>query len=63
MAIIITKIDICKNREEVMTNTILDLKKILKLPGIRRMTYKINDKEDILLASKNKNNNSRRASQ
>ena len=27
MAIIITKIDICKNREEVMTNTILDLKK------------------------------------
>ena len=58
MAIIITKIDICKNREEVMTNTILDLKKILKLPGIRRMTYKINDKEDILLASKNKNNNS-----
>ena len=58
MAIIITKIDICKNREEVMTNTIQDLKKILKLPGIRRMTYKINDKEDILLASKNKNNNS-----
>jgi GTPase len=58
MAIIITKIDICKNREEVMINTIQDLKKILKLPGIRRMTYKINDKEDILLASKNKNNNS-----
>lgn len=58
MAIVVTKIDICKNRQEVMSNTISDIKKILKLPGIRRMTYKINDTDDILLASKNKNNNS-----
>ena len=57
-SIIITKIDICKNRESVMDDTILQIKKLLKLPGIRRITYKINDKEDVILVSKNKNQNS-----
>ena len=42
-SIIITKIDICKNRESVMDETIQEVKKLLKLPGIRRITYKIND--------------------
>lgn len=57
-SIIVTKIDICKNRESIMKETIVSIKKLLKLPGIRRITYKINDKEDIILASKNKNFNS-----
>lgn len=56
--IIITKIDICKNRQSVLKETILSIKKLLKLPGIRRVTYKINNTEDILLTSKNRENNS-----
>lgn len=57
-SIIITKIDICKNRESVMEETIQEVKKLLKLPGIRRIAYKINDIDDIMLVSKNKNQNS-----
>lgn len=56
--VVITKIDICKNREDVLKQTIQSIKKLLKLPGIRRVTYKINNKEDILLTSKNRENNS-----
>ena len=56
--IILTKIDICKNRESVLKDTILSIKKLLKLPGIRRVTYKVNNIEDILLVTKNRENNS-----
>ena len=56
--IILTKIDICKNRESVLKDTILSIKKLLKLPGIRRVTYKVNNTEDVLLTSKNRENNS-----
>ena len=56
-AIVITKIDICKNREQVFEETMLSIKKLLKLPGIRRVTYKINSIDDILLTSKNRDNN------
>jgi len=56
--IVITKIDICKNRESVFDDTLLSIKKLLKLPGIRRVTYKINNVDDIILTSKNRENNS-----
>tara|TARA_A100001015_G_scaffold308097_1_gene405143 strand:- start:349 stop:1767 length:1419 start_codon:yes stop_codon:yes gene_type:complete len=56
-AIVITKIDICKNREQVFEETMFSIKKLLKLPGIRRVTYKINSIDDILLTSKNRDNN------
>jgi len=56
--IMLTKIDICKNRESVLKDTLLSIKKLLKLPGIRRVTYKVNNIEDILLVTKNRENNS-----
>ena len=56
--IIITKVDICINREKVLQDTIQSIKKLLKIPGIRRITYKINSVEDALLCSKNRENNS-----
>lgn len=56
--IILTKIDICKNRESVLNETLFNIKKLLKLPGIRRVTYKINNIEDVLLSTKNRENNS-----
>lgn len=57
-SIVITKIDICKDRQNILENTLSDIKKILKMPGIRRLAYKINTNEDSILCSKNINTNS-----
>lgn len=51
--IVITKIDLCKHRKNVLEDTIRDIKAILKGPGIRRLPYDIHNKEDVLLCSKN----------
>ena len=51
--IIVTKIDICKNRKKVFLETIQSINKLLKMPGIRRMPYKITNKEDIIICTKN----------
>ena len=56
--LIVTKIDITKDRENVMKETLSEIKILLKMPGIRRVTYKINNSEDVLLCSKNNNTNS-----
>ena len=56
--IAITKIDICKDRKNILKETLDGLKKILKMPGIRRITYKVNNLEDSILCSKNINTNS-----
>lgn len=52
-AIIITKIDICENRKNVLEQTVGDVKKLLKAPGIRRIPYDIKSLEDIILINKN----------
>jgi len=51
--IVVTKIDICKDRQNIMKETVDNIKKVLKMPGIRRITYRVNNKEDSMLCSKN----------
>jgi GTPase len=51
--ILITKIDICKDRENVLEETISNVKKLLKQPGIRRIPYHIRTDDDVITASKN----------
>jgi GTPase len=55
---IITKIDICKNRQNILDETITNIKKTLKMPGVRKLTYRIRTKDDILLCTKSNNTNS-----
>ena len=53
--IIITKIDIAP--ENVLNETMNKIKKILKLPGIRKIPYSIKNNDDIINASKNMKSN------
>jgi GTPase len=50
---IITKIDICKDRKNVLDDTIKQINSLIKLPGIRRIPYKISSQEDVITVSKN----------
>lgn len=52
-AIVVTKIDICKNRRKVFSDTIQNINKLLKMPGVRRIPYKISNKDDVIMCSKN----------
>jgi GTPase len=52
-AIVLTKIDICKNRKNVMKETTASINKLLKLPGLRRIPYKVNGIEDVIICAKN----------
>ena len=52
-SIVITKIDICKNRKKVLNETISAVNKLLKLPGLRRIPYKISNKDDVIICAKN----------
>lgn len=51
--IIVTKLDICKTRQEVLLNTLKEIKQLLTAPGIRRIPYDIKSQEDILVCTKN----------
>jgi len=51
-AIVITKIDICKNRKNVLKETIRSVNQLLKMPGLRKVKLKINNMDDIMLCSK-----------
>lgn len=51
--IIITKIDICDNRQNVLDDTIQNINKLLKRPGIRRIPIKVRNIEDIVICAKN----------
>ena len=51
--IIVTKIDICTNRKNVIKETIKSINKLLKLPGLRRIPYKVNNLNDIIICVKN----------
>jgi GTPase len=55
--IVITKIDICKDRLDVMKNTVKDIKSLLKLPGINKIPYDVKKEEDILSVIKNIHSN------
>lgn len=53
--IIVTKIDICQNRQNVMKETVKQIKQLLKIPGVRRIPCDIKNDDDIMLAVKNIN--------
>lgn len=52
-SIVITKIDICKTRQNVLKDTIKSVNKLLKLPGLRRIPYKISNQDDVILCANN----------
>jgi GTPase len=51
--IVVTKIDICKDRQQVLADTVKEVKTLLSAPGVRRIPYDIKTDEDILLCAKN----------
>jgi GTPase len=56
--IIITKIDLCKERKNVLEETLKDISKFLKYPGIRRIPFNIKNDDDIITSIKNVYNES-----
>jgi GTPase len=60
--IVITKIDMCKDRKNIFDDTIHGINKFLKYPGIRKIPVHIknvlDEKENIILSVKNIYNNS-----
>lgn len=52
-AIVLTKIDICSNRKNILKETVISINKLIKLPGLRRIPYKINNMEDVIICAKN----------
>lgn len=55
---IISKIDLCKDRENVLQDTITNINKLLKHPTVRRIPLHIKSNEDIILSAKNIYSNS-----
>ena len=51
--IVVTKMDLCETRKNVLKETTEKINKLLKLPGIRRIPYNVNKFDDVLVASKN----------
>ena len=51
--IVISKIDICKDRQNVLNETLVDVYKILQYPSIRRHAVHIKTIDDIILSAKN----------
>lgn len=52
-AIVLTKIDICLNRQNVMKETVKNINRLLKIPGLRRIPYKISNMDDVIICAKN----------
>lgn len=52
-AIVLTKIDICANRQNVLNETISNINRLMKMPGLRRIPYKISNMDDVILCAKN----------
>jgi GTPase len=50
---VISKIDLCKERQNVLQETIQGVNKILKFSGVRRLPIHIKDKDDVILSAKN----------
>lgn len=51
--IIVTKIDICLNRPQVLKDTVQSVKRLLKKAPIRRIPYDVKTTDDVVLCSKN----------
>ena len=51
--IVITKIDICKYRKNVLKESIQGINKFLRYPGIRKIPFPVKTQDDIILCSKN----------
>lgn len=51
--IVITKIDICKERTNILNETVTDVNKILKHSYVRRLPLTVKNTDDILLSIKN----------
>lgn len=50
--IIVTKIDMMEDRKQVLKDTMDDIQKIIKCPGIRRQPIKVENKDDVLICAK-----------
>lgn len=53
--IVMTKIDICKDRQNVLKDNVNEVKQLLKNSGIRRIPCDVITNDDIILAAKNVN--------
>jgi GTPase len=51
--IVVTKIDICKDRPNILQETKQSINRFLKYPGIRRLPFNIKSEDDILTSIKN----------
>jgi GTPase len=49
--IVITKMDIVKERKNIYEKTVQDIKNLHKLPGVRKTIFKIKEKEDIFFCA------------
>jgi elongation factor 1-alpha len=54
---IITKIDLCANRGNILNETITEIKRLMNLPNIRKNVIIIENSDDALTASNNINSN------
>uniref|UniRef100_A0A6C0JR65 DOD-type homing endonuclease domain-containing protein n=1 Tax=viral metagenome TaxID=1070528 RepID=A0A6C0JR65_9ZZZZ len=52
-AIVLTKIDICANRQNILKETITNINRLMKMPGLRRIPYKITNMDDVIICAKN----------
>ena len=57
-SIIVTKTDICNERQNVLKTTMLTIKKLLKLPILRRIEYSVKNKDEAITAARNFKNES-----
>lgn len=51
LVFVVTKIDICPS--DVLSTTVEEIKKILKLPGVRKMAHEVHTEDDVVLCAKN----------
>lgn len=51
--IVVTKIDICKDRKEVLQETVQNIKKLIKAPGVGKIAFDVKTEGDVLNAVKN----------
>lgn len=51
-AILVTKIDMIKDRENILIETLEQIQKLLQSPAIRRMSLVVKNKDDIILSAK-----------
>lgn len=50
--IVVTKIDIMKERQNVLEETMNDILKVIKCPGVRRQAIQVKNKDDVLICAK-----------